>query len=327
MEKRELLEILKYYKISSITEYREIDSTKGDDYRLNVIIDNKYVLRINNPTITEERLQSISRLCERYRSINVLTPHLYKSIQGTYLISHGKHVCYVSDYLNYATEEESENECDHTQVRTEVLHAIGALSAKYSDVDLIPVNSMWSLIDLAPLDIDIDEKQENLNTLVDALINLGESSLANRVSNFNTQKRNKIRAVYKHLPRCVIQGDLNSSNILVENNHFVGLIDFNMAGTEVNVNHFCCETNGYIQETDFLSKKADVFYKEWLSAQNKELDIILSEYPLNGLEKSIIEDYRSICLIAQYPNVMDYLRFLKLDKEKTLQVIELILQR
>lgn len=129
------------------------------------------------------------------------------------------------------------------------------------------------------------------------------------------------------MPRCVIQGDLNQTNILVENNRFIGLIDFNMAGTEVNVNHFCCETNGYIKEEDFLSKKADVFYTEWLSAQNKELNIILDEYPLNELEKSVIDDYRSICLIAQYPNVMDFLRFMKIDKKKTLQIIELILQR
>lgn len=74
MEKQELLNILSRYEIFSVREYREIDSTKGDDYRLNIIIDNTYVLRINNPTITEERLQSISRLCERYRTIGVLTP-------------------------------------------------------------------------------------------------------------------------------------------------------------------------------------------------------------------------------------------------------------
>ena len=325
MQKQEILEILNCYGIFSVNEYKVIDSTNLDDYRLNIIIDNKYVLRINNATITEERLQSISRLCERYRTIGVLTPRLYKSIYGTYLTNYGEHVCYVSNYLNYATEEESE--CDHTQVRTEVLKSIGALSAQYSDTDLAPVNSMWSLIDLAPLDTDIDEKQENLNPLVDALINIGESSLANRVVAFNTQKREKIRAIYKHLPRCVIQGDLNPSNILVEKNHFVGLIDFNMSGTEVNVNHFCCETNGYIKEEDFLSKNADVIYTEWVSSQNEEINIILNEYPLNELEKSVIEDYRSICLISQYPNVMDYLYFMESDKEKLLKIIELILQR
>lgn len=325
MKKQELLEILSCYNIISVNNYREIDSTKGDDYRLNIIIDNKYVLRINNPVITEERLQSISRLCERYRTIGVLTPRLYKSIYGTYLTNHAGSVCYVSDYLDYETEEESD--CDHVRIRTEVLKSIGVLSARYSDIDLVPVNSMWSLIELAPLDTDIDEKQENLNRLVAALRDLKESDLAGRVAAFNTAKREKIKLVYKKLPRCVIQGDLNQSNILIKDNHFCGLIDFNMAGTEVNINHFCCETNGYIKEEDFLSMKADSFYSEWLSAQNKERDIILGEYPLNEMERNVMEDYRSICLIAQYPNVMDYLRFMKLNKEKTLQVIELILQR
>ncbi len=33
---------------------------------------------------------------------------------------------------------------------------------------------MWSIIDLAPLDVDIDEKQENLDLLVENLKELGE---------------------------------------------------------------------------------------------------------------------------------------------------------
>lgn len=32
---------------------------------------------------------------------------------------------------------------------------------------------MWSIIDLAPLDADIDEKQDNLNLLVQALRDAG----------------------------------------------------------------------------------------------------------------------------------------------------------
>ena len=32
---------------------------------------------------------------------------------------------------------------------------------------------MWSIIDLAPLDVDIDEKQDNLNLLLQALRDAG----------------------------------------------------------------------------------------------------------------------------------------------------------
>lgn len=327
MERAELLGILAQYGVDSLSGWREIDSTNQGDYRLNVIVDNKYVLRVNNPVITEERLASISRLCERYRSIGVETPRLYRNASGQFLTPHESHVCYLSDYLDYQTEKEAEETCDHEQVGREVLASIGRLSSRFSGVDLSPVNSMWSLIDLAPLDVDVDEKQENLDMLVEALEELGESDLAREAAAFNEAKRERIRAVYKQLPRCVIQGDLNWSNILVKDSHFVGLIDFNMSGTEVNVNHFCAETNGGISEEDFTGKAPEDLYSEWLTRQNAELDVILQEYSMNGLEQSVLEDYRSICLISQYPNVMAFLKFLKMDRAKAVDLIRLILQR
>lgn len=327
MEKEELLKILSNYNVRSVNEYKEIDSTNGDDFRLNIIVDKKYVLRINNPVISEERLESISRLCERYNSIGVLAPQLHKNKDGAYLTSYGKRVCYLSDYLDYQTEDDVENECCHEQVQNEVWKSIGLLSKRYSDYDLSPVNSMWSLIDLAPLDVDVDEKQVNLDTLVNALTEIGEIDMANGVIAFNLINRNKIKGVYKQLPRCVIQGDLNGSNILVKDGHFVGLIDFNMSGTEVNVNHFCAETNGWLCDSDFADKSARQLFDDWISAQNRGLGIILKEYELNELEGSVIENYRNICLISQFPNVMAFLKFLKDDKAKALQIINLILER
>ena len=326
MERIELQKLLNKYNINNFSSYTEVDSSKLGDYRLNIIIDNRYVLRINHPVITEERLSSISRLCERYRDIGIMTPLIYRNDQGRFITEYGKRICYLSDYLDYPLQSELDS-CNETQIQNEVLRSVGVFSAKYSGVDLSPVNSMWSIIDLAPLDTDVDEHQENLDTLVDGLKKLGETDLAKKVIMFNEEKRANIKSVYKDLPRCVIQGDLNPTNILVKDNHFVGLIDFNLAGTEVNVNHFCNETNEGFDEDGFSTKTAEALYWEWTDLQNKKLEIILSEYSLNELEKIIIDDYRSICLISQYPNVMAYLHFLKIDKEKTVKLIELILER
>lgn len=325
MEKNELIRYLENYGITSVTTFEVIDSTNGNDLRWNVIIDKKYVLRINNNVMTEERVASIDRLCERYRTIGIQTPRLYKNKYGNYITQLDERICYLSDYIDISSENECE--CDHNQVRKEVLKSIGTLSKRYSDYDLSPINSMWSIIDLAPLDIDIDEKQENLNLLVKSLNDMQENELANRVNAFNEAVRERIKAVYKLLPRCVIQGDLNSSNILVKDNHFVGLIDFNMAGTEVNVNNFCAETNEGILEEDFEQQSAEELYENWISLQNEELGIILQEYELNEMESKIIREYRSICLISQYPNVMAYLEFLKRDKDKMIEILNHILSR
>ncbi len=85
MDTREVLNILREYGIDGFSEKNEIDSTNGDDYRLNIIIDKKYVLRINNAVMTEERLASIDRLVGRYRNIGVLAPRLFTNREGNIL--------------------------------------------------------------------------------------------------------------------------------------------------------------------------------------------------------------------------------------------------
>ncbi|MBQ5782132.1 MAG: hypothetical protein IIV99_01945, partial [Oscillospiraceae bacterium] len=68
MKKEQLLELLADFGITDVKEFSILDTTNGENYRLNVFIDNKYVLRINNNVMTEERLASIDRLCQRYHS-------------------------------------------------------------------------------------------------------------------------------------------------------------------------------------------------------------------------------------------------------------------
>ena len=53
----------------------------------------------------------------------------------------------------------------------------------------------------------------------------------------------------------------------------------------------------------------------------------MQEYELNEMESKIIREYRSICLISQYPNVMAYLEFLKRDKDKMIEILNHILSR
>lgn len=128
---------------------------------------------------------------------------------------------------------------------------------------------MWSLFDLAPLDNDVDEKQENLDMLVEHLTAIKEDSLAKELIAFNEQLRNRIKPIHNQLPQCVIQGDLNFSNLLVADGHFKGLIDFNMAGTEVNVNHFCCSRGLSKHLPDFPISKCYVILRPFKHTPRK----------------------------------------------------------
>ena len=319
-------ELLNRFVDHEVKSYRVVDSSQNGDYRLNLIIDNRYVLRINDPVVTEQRLSEIDGLVRKYNDCGIKAPCLIRNKEGRYLSEYGDRVCYVSEYLDYPTLSQCGYEI-HKEVYDEVFRFIGLFAQKYKDKDLMSINSMWSLIDLAPLDNEIDEKQENLDNLIYYLKRKGYRELTDSISKFNNSRRERIIKVYKKLPRCSIQGDLNWSNILVDNSHFIGLIDFNMAGTEVNINQFVCETNYFLDETEFNNMSAAELYEHVIKTQDERLALILENYQPNELEKSVIEDYRSISLISRFPNVCFYKWAFKEDAEKAEQFIELILRR
>ncbi len=341
MEEKEIIAILREYGVNKVDEIKRIDSSRGEkDIRLNYIVDKKYVLRINSAgAMTEERLQELERLIERYKSIGVSCPRFLEAApdgaqaaqiqnaadHAVYSLQRDGMIVYLSEYMDYPLAEDVK---PGAEFREKVVAHLGVLAKKYSGYDLMRTNSMWSLIDLAPLDTDVDEKQENLDSLVRALEKAGESKLARQAVSFNDANREKIKRVYKRLPRCVYQGDLNDTNILVENGEFKGLIDFNLAGTEVNINCFVNETAS-LCEKDFKQYPGGEIYERMLERQDRLLETIFQNYKMNRDEEEVIENYRNICLIAQWPNVCFYKYALETgeDREKVLEVISRILQR
>ena len=327
MDRERIAEILQYYGIGHFSEYRIIDSSRNNSYRLNIIIEDKYILRIHDGSeITEKRLEEIDKLAARYRQIDVLAPKLLKNDFGKYALTMDDQIAYMSEYLAYETCEVMDKELFIRDVHPDLLKMTGRFSKKFSGVDLSETFSMWSIFDLAPFDEEVDEKQENLNTLLKFLDDEGFSTLAAAFALANKENRTHLKKIYKDLPRTVIQGDLNSSNILIKDGKFVGLIDFNMAGTEVNVNHFCAETNGFPDFDDMESKKMDEALSDWLNEQECSLGFILSEYTLNDVEKIALPLYRNLGLISQYPNVMSYIRLMKRDKNLGERMLRSILK-
>lgn len=317
--------ICKKYNIN-YKSAKEIDTSK-DDYRLNIILDNKYVIRINDQKVmTEDRLSEIQRLIGRYNSIGIYVPNYLMNSDGKYSIMIDDLICYVSEYGNYPVAEEID--IDYDTLKREAVAHLGLFASKYTGYDLSKNKSMWSIIDLSILDIDIDEKQENINNLVKALSDIGETSLANSINSFNKKNRNDILKVFDKLPRCMYQGDLNDANILMKDNHFYGLIDFNLSGTDVNINCFLSETNKWLEESDFDKYTPQELFDEMINYQNDLMDIILQHYKLNEIEKQVLENYRNIILLAQYPSVCLYIDLLNSQyKDKVLALINLIINR
>lgn len=326
----EIQEIMLHFGLSvqSVTNFYDT-SHNDDDKRLNYILDDTYVLKINSVgAMWEERLQEIRRLICRYRSIGVYCPDLLPALDGTLSYAwqkNGKgYICFVEEYamypvLGWGTEHD----------RKEVIEHLGVLASKYSGVDLSETKSMWSIIDLAPLDVDIDEKQENTNALIEALRNNGYDELAVQVENFNTMLREKIMVVFEDLPRCVYQGDLNSTNELHKDGHFAGLIDFNMAGTDVNINVFLNETNWFPEEAEFDALSVEEIIANQDAEQDDELAVILRHYKLNDKEKYAFPYYKRIVDMFQYPNVCAMVEWLNSDtrREKCATLIKALVEK
>ena len=326
----EIQEIMSHFGLSvqSVTNFYDT-SHNDEDKRLNYIHDDKYVLKINSVGVMwEERLQEIHRLICRYRSIGVYCPELLPALDGTLSYAWKKdgkeYTCFVEEYaiypvLGWGTEHE----------RKEVIEHLGVLASKYSGVDLSETKSMWSIIDLAPLDVDIDEKQENTNTLTEALRKNGYGELAAEVENLNALLREKIKVVFEKLPRCVYQGDLNSTNELHQDGHFMGLIDFNMAGTDVNINVFLNETNWFPEEAEFDSLSVEEIIAKQDAEQDEELAVILRHYTMSDIEKYAFPYYKRIVDMFQYPNVCSMVGWLNSDtrREKCAAFIKALVEK
>lgn len=330
LEITQIQTILSHFGLSvqRITNFYDT-SHNDEDKRLNYILDDKYVLKINSlAAMWEGRLQEIRRLIARYRSIGVYCPDFIPALDGSLSYAWQKdgreYTCFVEEYAIYPVLG-----WDAEPDRKEVVAHLGILAAKYTGLDLSETKSMWSMIDLAPLDVDIDEKQENTNALIHALRKNGYGNLANRVESFNAMLRERIMAVFRKLPRCVYQGDLNSTNELHKDGHFAGLIDFNMAGTDVNINVFLNETNWFPEETEFDALSVPEIIAKQDSEQAETLSVILQHYTLNDDEKYALPYFKRIVDMFQYPDVCLMAAWLASDtrREKCAKLITALIEK
>ncbi len=316
--------IAKWYGLECSELSRVIDTSRGvNDVRLNCIICDKYVIKINSVNcIDEERLSEIARLVERYRKCGVYCPALIRNEDGKYShaidIDGEKFICYTEEFALFKV-------CGDTPMsRKKIVEHLGIIASRYTNIDLSDTNSMWSLIDLAPLDTDVDEKQENLDSLVECLKKINIGDLAEKVSCCNEKLREIISSRYKELPRCCYQADLNPENILVDDNgEFAGVIDFNLSGTEVNINCFLNETNWFPQKEEFDSMSVEEMLTCMTERQNELLEAIFRHYELNPIECEMFPYYKRIIDLEQYPNVCFLISVLK-DEERRNKAVDLI---
>lgn len=143
MDTETLQHILNFFGLTFHEITGMFDTSHGvSDKRLNFILDNVYVLKINSKgNIFEERLQEINRFIERYHSSSVYCPCLIPTLQGTLSVERQwegeEFICYVEEYVKYSVCTD-DIEID----RQEMIAHLGKLAVRYSNVDLSKICSM-----------------------------------------------------------------------------------------------------------------------------------------------------------------------------------------
>ena len=322
--------------LSELSEYGHIGrgdislidtSHSSDDIRLNYVIDRRWVLRFcNAPEMTETRLTELNRLIERYIQFGLQCPRFLTDQHGRFFHDRNGLVCYLQEYIDLPTAYELKLEPqEEDRIWQEVLDSVAAFAERFRNVDLSGTMGRYSLFDLAPYDIPVgkDEKQQNFESLCQTLLEIGETALVDRLQARHTMIRGKIRSVYKDLPRCVFQADANLSNVLVdENRHLAGLIDFNMAGTEVIVNQFANLGGGFKESiTEPIGANTRMQYA--IDCYHKYQERMIRIYHATEMEKTAMKWYSWIALVAGWPQVCFFLDGLKTETLKN-EILELL---
>lgn len=313
----EIAALLGAYGVESVSETEWIDSSHGaDDIRWNYIIDKKYVLRFcNAPEMTDARMEDLNRLIERYRAFGLRCPAFLKAKDGGFFLPWQDLTVYLSDYIDLPLADGMEGEAAD-RLRDEVVCSIARFLERYRDVDLSSTMGMYSLFDLCPFDVPegIDEKQQNMNSLCDALKKIGQDALADRLEAKNRAVRAYLLPIYRDLPHCVTQGDENFTNVLLdEQGHMAGLIDFNLAGTDVCVNLIA---NNADFNLDVMHEKPidpDKALTDALQSYRKNAEMILKIYHATEQERAALPYYAWIVFASMWPNVCAFVDRLKND--------------
>ena len=321
-----LIYICNYFQI----QYQKIDlihytSRSVSDIRIQFNIDNNWVLKIaSNKNYDEKFFIETETLIENYNKVGIYSPRYKKSKHDTYLYDFNfeniDFIAWIEEYAPYkicTSEEYAED------LKLQILEETSKYMDKYTDKDLMSRNSMWSIIDLSEWDDKIDEKEENYLLLREILLDINEIDLVSKLDQVNKDCRELIKDQIKDLRKCSIQGDLNPSNILIKDGKFIGLIDFNMAGKEVNINHILNETRYDLSVEDFEYLTAKEIFDKMSRYRQYLLGHIFKYYKLDALEIETWDYYRKIVDLFLFPNVSLW-RYLIKENKKVNKVIELI---
>ncbi len=271
----EIKNIVSLFFDDAPTALREIDTSRGDaDFRVTVLVDTasggKYVVKLADNDFTfPEKIAGWQRTVEEYRKLGYYCPRIFRDRSGSFPVVgfHG-HKCaaYVEEFAPYAPAEErfsedfGENMELYRRYKADIWRMTARIAALHLDYTEYP--SAFCLFETFCPSDKTDEVLENALAWKEYADTLPEAfrDQTDRIWRLWTDNRAKLEPVYKQLPTSVFQADLNASNILLdEEEHFVGIYDFNLCGREVFLNYLMRENSGVDGICEALKTASEVY--------------------------------------------------------------------
>ena len=283
---KELISIFQLFFDELPYRYESKNTSRGDtDFREAIIAEwssgEQYVLKLSDNDFTfPEKIAVWKRCADEYRKLGYYCPMIFSSKQGEFpSVTYKGHKCvaYVEEFCKYAVAEERCSKDTKGKKTFDIKWADAAwmMTAKVAakQFDFCNYPSAYCLFEVFCPSDETDEVLENALEW--------KKYADNRPEKFQTQiqriwkrwmdNRNELEQIYYKLPTSVFQADLNSTNLLVDDNgEFVGVFDFNLCGRDVFLNYLFREIHWQYDEKYLLETLKKVSYVYRFSAMEKQ---------------------------------------------------------
>ncbi|MCR5753938.1 MAG: phosphotransferase [Acetatifactor sp.] len=239
------------------TAVQFIDTGRGDsDFRETMIVETesgeKYVIKLADNDFTfPERINMWKRTAEEYLKLGYYCPQIYCDNSGRFpAVTYKGHLCvaYAEEYAPFrsvgdrSAADGVQGRVQYETYKRDIWGMTAKVAAQYFDYTDYP--SAYCLFETFCPSDQTDEVLANAlewKKYADTLPSEFAEQV-DRIWKLWTDNRAALEKVYAKLPTSVFQADLNSTNILLDDNDkFVGIYDFNLCGKDVFLNYLMRE--------------------------------------------------------------------------------------
>ncbi|MCL2402309.1 MAG: hypothetical protein FWC90_06665 [Oscillospiraceae bacterium] len=245
----DIADALRLHGIEKPGTYEISDNSHGEnDKRFTIFASRpkgeKIVIKVaRNSFTTPERVAGWAELAEHYNNLGIYAPRFLRNADGEYGTYLGDYCVYAEEFAKYSPDETISLEAS-AEARLTSLGRVAANPAQN-----VPWPSPYAMFDKFRAEDEVPEIYENgLNIMreISEKFPEYEPRTAAIIKEYE-HRRAEFEPIYRALPIAVFQADMNNTNLLYNGGEFVGLMDFNLSGTDAVLSYAFYESCYFIK--------------------------------------------------------------------------------